>query len=44
VYGQAMVRAFDQSFAWATAVFALGLFVVFLIEKPRSDIKVEGAH
>ena len=44
VYGQAMVRAFDQSFAWAAVVFATGLLVVLMIEKPKTDVKVEGAH
>jgi DHA2 family multidrug resistance protein len=44
VQGQAMIRAFEQSFAWATVVFLTGLVIVLLIERPRSDVKVEGAH
>lgn len=44
VQGQAMVRAFEQSFAWAAVAFALGLLVVLIIERPRTDVKIDGAH
>lgn len=41
---QSLVRAFNDAFVQAAAVFALGLVLVFFMKRPDPSVKVEGAH
>lgn len=41
---QSLVRAFNDAFVQAAMIFALGLFLVFLMKRPDPTVKVEGAH
>ena len=41
---QALVRAFNDAFVQAAAVFSIGLVLVFLMKRPNPGVKIDGAH
>ena len=44
VVTQALIRSFNDGFIAAAIAFAAVLFVVWFMEKPATNVKVEGAH
>jgi DHA2 family multidrug resistance protein len=41
---QALIKAFNEGFLTVAALFAAGLFLVFLLKRPQAGLKIEGAH
>ncbi|APR80257.1 Drug resistance transporter EmrB/QacA subfamily protein [Minicystis rosea] len=41
---QALIKAFNEGFLTVAALFAAGLFLVFLLKRPQPGVKIEGAH